>query len=489
MADDSRVLKGYLSVFSGDLGRLLVFAVFIPLLVRVIGEGQYGYYALVMATFLPLRKLFNMGLFEASKTYVTRAECDVETTLTTSSLLLHTAALVVGVPVLVLVILALPLEPVLQTSYLVIIPALVGEQFYNFGRGVLHSRGRESLVEPLIPLRSVILAAVGLWLAHQGYGVPGVFAGFAAGFMIAGVGAMVLAVREVGVPVRALNTVDRESLQTLIRFGVPSMAMGIAIIGLYKTDVLLVGYFLSSTQTGYYRAALQVSEFIWVVAVAMEMMMIQTTTGLWSDGEHDKITELLGRMIKYVVLLTTLLVIGVFVLNDEFLRTYFGAGFIASEQPLEILLPGVLFFSVARVIWPVMQAGGHLRGLLGIIYGSLATNILLNLLLIPRFGIVGASISTSFSYGLMAVLHVWIARENDVRPLSRLPVVRLVAIAGITLAVLMSIDTRLGLFGSLTVVPIVGLILYSGLLVVFDVVSINEARQLVDSVFESRISS
>jgi O-antigen/teichoic acid export membrane protein len=489
MADDSRVLKGYLSVFSGDLGRLLVFAVFIPLLVRVIGEGQYGYYALVMATFLPLRKLFNMGLFEASKTYVTRAEGDVETTLTTSSVLLHTAALVVGVPILVLVILAFPLEPVLQTSYLVIIPALVGEQLYNFGRGVLHSRGRESLVEPLIPLRSVILAAVGLWLAHQGYGVPGVFAGFAAGFMIAGVGAMVLAVREVGVPVRALITVDRESLQTLIRFGVPSMAMGIAIIGLYKTDVLLVGYFLSSTQTGYYRAALQVSEFIWVVAVAMEMMMIQTTTGLWSDGEHDKITELLGRMIKYVVLLTTLLVIGVFVLNDEFLRTYFGAGFIASEQPLKILLPGVLFFSVARVIWPVMQAGGHLRGLLGIIYGSLATNILLNLLLIPRFGIVGASISTSFSYGLMAVLHVWIARENDVRPLSRLPVVRLVAIAGITLAVLMSIDTRLGLFGSFTVVPIVGLILYSGLLVVFGVVSIKEARQLVDSVFESRISS
>jgi O-antigen/teichoic acid export membrane protein len=476
-------------VFSGDLGRLLVFAVFIPLLVRVIGEGQYGYYALVMATFLPLRKLFNMGLFEASKTYLTRAEGDVETTLTTSSLLLHTAALVVGVPVLVLVILALPLEPVLQTSYLVIIPALVGEQLYNFGRGVLHSRGRESLVEPLIPLRSVILAAVGLWLAHQGYGVPGVFAGFAAGFMIAGVGAMVLAVREVGVPVRALNTVDRESLQSLIRFGVPSMAMGIAIIGLYKTDVLLVGYFLSSTQTGYYRAALQVSEFIWVVAVAMEMMMIQTTTGLWSDGEHDKITELLGRMIKYVVLLTTLLVIGVFVLNDEFLRTYFGAGFIASEQPLKILLPGVLFFSVARVIWPVMQAGGHLRGLLGIIYGSLATNILLNLLLIPRFGIVGASISTSFSYGLMAVLHVWIARENDVRPLSRLPVVRLVVIAGITLAVLMSIDTRLGLFGSLTIVPIVGLTLYSGLLVVFGVVSIKETRQLVDSVFESRISS
>jgi O-antigen/teichoic acid export membrane protein len=489
MADDSRVLKGYLSVFSGDLGRLLVFAVFIPLLVRVIGEGQYGYYALVMATFLPLRKLFNMGLFEASKTYVTRAEGDVETTLTTSSLLLHTAALVVGVPALVLVILALPVEPVLQTSYLVIIPALVGEQLYNFGRGVLHSRGRESLVEPLIPLRSVILAAVGLWLAHQGYGVPGVFAGFAAGFMIAGVGAMVLAVREVGVPVRALITVDRESLQTLIRFGVPSMAMGIAIIGLYKTDVLLVGYFLSSTQTGYYRAALQVSEFIWVVAVAMEMMMIQTTTGLWSDGEHNKITELLGRMIKYVVLLTTLLVIGVFVLNDEFLRTYFGAGFIASKQPLKILLPGVLFFSVARVIWPVMQAGGHLRGLLGIIYGSLATNILLNLLLIPRFGIVGASISTSFSYGLMAVLHVWIARENDVRPLSRLPVVRLVAIAGITLAVLMSIDTRLGLFGSFTVVPIVGLILYSGLLVVFGVVSIKEARQLVDSVFKSRISS
>jgi O-antigen/teichoic acid export membrane protein len=481
MEDDSQGLKGYLSVFGGDMGRLLIFAIFIPLLIRVIGESKFGYYALVMATFLPLRKLLNMGLFEATKTYVTRTKDDVETTFIASSFLLHTTVLVVGIPLLVLAICALPLPSVLQTSYLIILPALVGDQLYNFGRGVLHSQGRESIVEPLIPLRSVILATVGLWLAYHGYGVPGVFAGFAAGFMIAGVGATVLAVREVSVHAHALTTVDSESLRTLVRFGTPSMAMAIAIIGLYKTDVLLIGYFLSPTQTGYYRAALQVSEFIWVIAVAVEMMMIQTTTEFWSNDEYDRITKLLSRMIKYVVLLTTLLVIGVFVLSDEFLLTYFGDGFIESEQPLKILLPGVLFFSVARVIWPVMQAGGHLRGLLGIIYGSLVTNIILNLLLIPKFGIVGASIATSFSYGLMAVLHVWIARKNGVYPLSRLPAVRTVTAAAITLVVLIHIDTQLSLFRSLLIIPNIGLSLYIGLVFLFGIVSLSEARQFISS--------
>lgn len=474
-------IKRYISVFTGDLGRLLVFAAFIPLLVRVIGKSNFGYYAIVMATFLPLRKLFNMGLFEATKTYVTRAGSNVQTKLIATSLFLHTAMLVVGIPLLALIIFSFPLPPVLQTSYLLILPALAGDQLYNFGRGVLHSQGRESIVEPLIPLRSVILATVGLWLAHQGYGVSGVFAGFAAGFIIAGVGATVLAVRETDLSAHALTTVDSESLRTLIRFGAPSMAMAIAIIGLYKTDVLLVGYFLSPTQTGYYRAALQVSEFIWVIAVAVEMMMIQTTTEFWSNDEYDRITKLLSRMIKYVVLLTTLLVIGVFVLNDEFLVTYFGAGFITSEQPLKMLLPGILFFSVARVIWPVMQAGGHLRGLLGIIYGSLVANITLNLLLIPKFGIVGASIATSFSYGLMAVLHVWIARKNGVYPLSQLPVVQTVTAAGIILIVLIYIDNQLSLFGSLLIIPNIGLFLYIGLLFLFGIVSLSEARQFISS--------
>jgi len=486
MADDSRVLKGVVSVFGGDLGRLLVFAAFIPLLVRAVGDSNYGYYALVMATFLPLRKLFNMGLFEASKMYVTRAEGDVETTLTASSLLLHAGVLAVGLPVFVLVVLVVPLPGPLERSYLVVSLALAGEQLYNFGRGVLHSQGRESLVEPLIPLRSVILSVVGLGLANAGYGVPGVFGGFATGFLVAGIAATGFALREVGVPVRALLAVDRASLVKLARFGLPSMAMAIAIIGLYKTDVLLVGYFGTPSQTGYYRAALQVSEFIWVVAVAMEMMMIQTTTTLWRDGEHDEITRLLGRAVKYVVVLTTLLVVGVAVLGDEFLSLYFGQGFVASERPLLVLLPGVLFFAVARVVWPVLQAGNHLRGLLVIIWSSLATNVVLNLVLIPRLGIVGAAVATSFSYGLMAVLHVWLARREGVSPLSRLPAVRVVAIAGVTFGALTVIDGSLGTLESLVVVPLCGLVLYSLLVVVLDVVPVSEARDLVGSILENQ---
>lgn len=476
------VLKGALSVLGGDVGRLLTFAVFIPLLVRVVGESNFGYYALVMAVFLPLRKLLNLGLFEASKTYVTRAESDSERTLTAASFLLHALALVVGLPVLAVVFLVLPVESVLTGSLLWLLPALAGEQLYNFGRGVLHSRGRESVVEPLIPVRSVILAVVGLTLADAGYGVPGVFAGFATGFLTAGILATGLAIREVGVPAGAFRTVDRETLARLVRFGSPSMVMAISIIGLYKVDVLLVGFFLTPTDTGHYRAALQVSEFIWVVPLAGQMMMIQTTTTLWRDGALDEITRQLSEALNYVVVVTALLVAGVFVLNDEFLRLYFGPGFVASERPLEVLLPGVLFFSVARVIWPVMQSGGHLRGLLAVIGSALATNVVLNAALIPRLGIVGAAIATSGSYALMAVLQVWFARTRGVDPLDGLPVGRIALVTTATLGVIAVVDTRLGPLLSLAVVPVCGLVVYAALSFLAGIVTVDEVRGLIASV-------
>jgi len=481
MADDGRVLRGYLSVLGGDVGRLLVFAAFIPLLVRVVGESNFGAYALVMAVFLPLRKLFNLGLFEASKTYVTRAAGEDRQTLTASSLALHLGTLVVGLPVLFVAITLAPIDATLRGGLYFVLPALAGEQLYNFGRGILHSQGRESVVEPLIPLRSVILAVVGLGLASAGYGVPGVFAGFAAGFLTAGLLATTFALRAVGLPTSPLGSLDRATMGTLVRFGLPSMAMAISIIGLYKVDVLLVGVFQTRADTAHYRGALQVSEFIWVVAVAMEQMMIQTTTRLWEEGAVEAITDHLSQLLKYVLVLTTLLVVGVYTLNDEFLGLYFGQGFTASERPLEILLPGVLCFSIARVIWPVVQAGGHLRGLLAIITGALATNIVLNVLLIPRFGIVGAAIATSISYGLMAALHVWLARRRAVDPLAEIPLVRIAVIALVTLGAITAIDARLGPWLSLAVVPWCGLALFAALAVVTNVVCVDEITEAADS--------
>ncbi len=480
MADDRAILRGYLSVFTGDLGRLLVFAAFIPLLVRTVGERGFGTYALVMATFLPSRKVLNLGLFEATKTYTARNEGDERGRVVVTSLGLHLGSLLIGIPVLAGVVTLLAGGALADALYLML-AAVVGEQLYFYGRGVLHAYKREGLVEPLIPVRSVILAAVGLLLAAVGYGVPGVFAGYATGFLLTGIISTALALRVSGVVPSPRRLAIGAYGRPLVRFGVQSMALVLLVTSMYKIDILLVSHFLDATRTGHYRAALQVSEFMWVVSVSMEMVMIQSTASLWKREAIGEITSITSRFLRYVIVVTVLLMAGVFVLSEQFLTVYFGDPYEASVRPLRILLPGVLGFAVARVIWPVLQAGGHLRKLLIATGAAVLANVALNIVLIPRFGIIGAATGTATAYGSMAVTHVLAARTVGLEPLSGIPIGRIGLLGLVTVGLLVALEPLGPWYVDLGLLPFIGLAAYAVGSQLLDVLTIGETREMIDA--------
>jgi O-antigen/teichoic acid export membrane protein len=256
------------------------------------------------------------------------------------------------------------------------------------------------------------------------------------------------------------------------------MALVVLLTSLYKIDVLTVGYFLDATRTGYYRAALQVSEFMWVVSVAMEMVMIQSTADLWDRGATGEITALLSRSLRYVVAMTVLLVAGVFVLGEQFLTVYFGPAYEESVRPLWVLLPGVLGFAVARVIWPVLQAGEHLRRVLLATGMAVVLNAVLNVLLVPRIGIVGAAVATSTAYATMAVTHVVAARGVGIRPLRGLPAARILLAGAATVGLLVALEPVGPWYVDLGLLPVVGLAAYAAASHLLGVVTVGEVRDL-----------
>lgn len=459
--DSDTIAMGALSVLSGDVGRLLVFAAFIPLLVRLIGDSGFGTYALVMAVFAPLRKILNFGLFEATKTFGSRTQGEEQGSVIAVSFWIHFFLAIVTIPTAAFGVVALNLSAEISLALSIVLLAAVGEQLFLFGRSVLHIHRRESLVEPLIPLRSIILAAVGLGLAANGFGVPGVFVGFATGFLLTGLLAVWLAYRQQAWKLLPSASIARERVPELLVFGAPSMGLALLTLGLVKLDVLLVAYFRPPSEVGHYRAALQLAEFIWTVPLAAQLVMIQSTAGAWERGNLERVGDVMSNSLRYVLLLTVLLVIGVFAVGETFVGVYFGSDFDPSVRPLQLLLPGIIGFAVARVVWPVLQAGGHLRIILGATGSAVAINTSLNVLLIPRYGIVGAAVATSVSYLLLGGFQLIVARQLSLRPLRTVPIGRLTLLAVFIGALLWILARQLPWYLELLIVPTVGLICYT----------------------------
>ncbi len=92
-------------------------------------------------------------------------------------------------------------------------------------------------------------------------------------------------------------------------------------------------------------------------------------------------------------------------------RVFFGPEFAPAYLPLVGLLPGIVFLSMERTCGgPTLRSGRPAR-IMAIYAIGLVCNLALNLLWIPTWGILGAALASSVSYGLEAFLILaWTAR-------------------------------------------------------------------------------
>jgi O-antigen/teichoic acid export membrane protein len=164
----------------------------------------------------------------------------------------------------------------------------------------------------------------------------------------------------------------------------------------YRLDILLLSLFMGVTPVGLYTTAVLAAEILWYVPEAVATVLFPKTASA-SASEARAFTPLVSRT---VFLMTLGLAVLLALLSYPVVVTMFGMQYEDSVMPLKLLLPGVVLLSLAKVL--ASDLGGRgllLYNTLGSLTGLIAT-VILDLLLIPRWGINGAAIASSISYGL-----------------------------------------------------------------------------------------
>jgi O-antigen/teichoic acid export membrane protein len=112
--------------------------------------------------------------------------------------------------------------------------------------------------------------------------------------------------------------------------------------------------------------------------------------------------------------------VGLFALAGPFLSIYFGGNYRDASMTLQILVFGTFFLGIPRVVTPVLHATGWVRPSEFITVAGLFINILLNIILIPKYGIIGAGVGTSASYFAIFIGNVilWYYSSFDIVPLN-----------------------------------------------------------------------
>lgn len=219
-----------------------------------------------------------------------------------------------------------------------------------------------------------------------------------------GVG-LVLVGREV--PIRL--GVDLKILRRFLNFGIRSYVANLMQFMNYRLDALIVNGLLGIVSVGYYSIATAMAETLWYGANAVALVMFPHVSSL-ERKEADRITPVVCRNAVFMTLIGAVVM---FAVSRQLVLFVFGPGMVPVLHPLWLLLPGIVALSAAKVISSYLSGIGKPTYSTYVGAGTVVLTVILDLLLIPLYGINGAAVASSIVYSCTAVAYVWIFKRES----------------------------------------------------------------------------
>ncbi|WP_122088218.1 lipopolysaccharide biosynthesis protein [Halalkalicoccus subterraneus] len=485
----NRTISGILSVMGGKVGVLLIGVVTTPLLVRILGSADYGDYGFLLSMFAVITTFAHAGISAGIRKYIAEERNQQGWKEHVFAFYTQLALGFAALGGLCLILFGM-LGPVKQlfgdgfSLYFVLLAAmLVANQLFYISRHTLMGLHFEQYSESLSMLQTFLLGAFGLSLAYVGFGVAGVLSGTALAYLVCAVGATWILRTRIDLTAVFRSVPTAFPKRDLFNFNVYNTVFVLLTVSLYNVDLLLLQPMVGSHETGLYKSALVIAEFLWLVPTAVQIVFIHSSSEMWSREAHEEITSMASKATRYTLVFTTLLLLGIAALATPFMQLYFGAEFGDAVTPLLLLLPGVLGFAVARPIYAIGIGDGKFRQLIAATGTAAVINLVLNLLLIPQYGMAGAAIATSIGYGLMVFLHYLAARRIGYNPFQDLRSVRVGITASLAAPVIFGLSYAIdsGII-SLILVPPVGFIVYSKIAFWTNAITADEILPFLDQI-------
>jgi len=209
-------------------------------------------------------------------------------------------------------------------------------------------------------------------------------------------------------------SVDKE----LFAFSFPLLFAGIAGLIMGWTDTLMLGYFSSSADVGIYNVALPTAQLIRSIPGALVVIFFPVISELYARNKIEDLRRTYSAVTKWMLALIWPVFLLVLLFPEQIIKILFGAEYIAGATALSILVAGFVIGSVVGPASQTLQTYGRTKTVMMTSYIGAAINFLLNLFLIPIYGVNGAAIATGFSLALLYVLNFLFAyRVAKVQPL------------------------------------------------------------------------
>ena len=194
---------------------------------------------------------------------------------------------------------------------------------------------------------------------------------------------------------------DRSWFRRLLTGSVPMVLSGVVLMVYLRIDQVMLGAMAPQAELGLYAAAVRISEVWYFVPTAIVSSVFPGLVALRST-DPVQFEQKLQQLYNLLAFLGYAVALPVTFIAPWLVQLLFGSAYLAAAPLLSVLIWAGLFANLSVVRNAHFIALDWGRSLLWATSLGATANVLLNLLLIPRYGALGAAVATCLSYWVAA---------------------------------------------------------------------------------------
>lgn len=368
------------------------------------------------------------------------------------------------------------LRVLLQIAAISIPFVVVGKIVISIARGMRDARPHAYINQIFEPLSRLLFIFI---LVIAGFQTIGAIIGHISASIAAGILGIFVMYRLLPSWETPPERMDRE----VLLYSIPLLAVNGMSFVLANTDTFMLGYFLTSDRIGIYNVSFQLRNSMNIIFMTIGFILPPQLTRLEKEDKRGKMDELYKLISKWILLLVLPLFVLFFFFPEFIIEFLFGQKYVGGSNVLRALALGALFESATGVTRSALIALNKNKIVMFTTGLGSIVNIILNIVLIPEYGILGAALASTVSFAVLEGGNVLILHDKfSILPFSTSMIIP--ASLGVISAIVCSSIIE----GSILTIPI-GLLVWLMIYPVIAGFGIQKSDEELYSQFKSEVTA
>lgn len=202
----------------------------------------------------------------------------------------------------------------------------------------------------------------------------------------------------------------------MLKYSIPLVFTGFFFLIIRWINTFILGYFENASAVGLYNVSLSTADLMYVIPIALTTLSFPIMTEMYSKNKNLK--SIYNTTTKWIFLITLPMFLFFIFFSRDILRIMFGNEYGNAALALSILAGGYIIYSLAKTAMDVLSIVKKTKIIFYVTSIAAIVNIILSLILIPKFHLIGAAISTSVAFMIMGIIFFYYAYKiNKLQPI------------------------------------------------------------------------